>query len=173
MNTITFLLMATGFFCLAGCERQEENILEPPGVEQYIGQLKSGDYPSDRLPLFSPENIPLLLQFRNETMKISGFPGNPISSLIMQECPLGVYVLWTIESIRAKSIGSTSMVLGFPSQNPVLALRNAGELELVTDDNSHEAAAKAYYNWWYGNVGKSFDTFSYTDPLAATNYRWH
>ena len=84
-----------------------------------------------------------------------------------------MYVLWTIESVRAVSIGSEHLILRFPSQNPILALRNSDELELVYDDESHEIAARAYYNWWYNNTNKSFYDFNNIDPLKETNFQWH
>ncbi len=173
MRKLVFLFIMSLLTGAAGCDKEDEVPTGNPGVDTYIQQLKSGEYDSNRLPEFDPEDIPSLLHYRNEKMMIVGFPGNPISSsFAMQECRLGIYVLWTIESVRAKSIGSNYFI-GFPSQNPVLAVRNDEKLELVHDDKSHAAAAKAYYDWWYGNSGKPFDTFSHINPLEATSYRWH
>ncbi len=173
MKKIGFILIVIMLACITGCDKENEDVPDNPDVESYIQQLKSGEYDSSRLPEFTGSDIQALLQYRNETNIITGFPWNPISSSAMQECRLGIYALWTIESIRATSIESKYLVMGFPSQNPVLAIRNAEGLEVVHDNRSHEVAAKAYYNWWYGNSGKSFDSFSHIDPLEATEYRWH
>ena len=61
----------------------------------------------------------------------------------------------------------------FPSQNPLLTLRNSVELSLVSDNVSHSIAAKAYYDWWETNKNKNFDDFKNIDPLADTDYKWH
>jgi len=61
----------------------------------------------------------------------------------------------------------------FPSQNPILALRDSAELKLVYDDTSHEIAAKAYFDWWDSNKQKNFSEFKNLDPLKETKYKWH
>jgi hypothetical protein len=104
-------------------------------------------------------------------MVISDFPHNGISSLWAPECKLGMYVLWTIESIRAVEIESIYLIGRFPSQNPILALRASQELNLVYDTKSHEEAAKAYYDWWYSSY--ILNDKMNIDPLKDTDYRWH
>ena len=104
---------------------------------------------------------------------ITNFPRNPISSLYGPDCKLGMFVLWTIESIRAVAIDSKYLIGRFPSQNPILALKAADELDLVYDNESHEVAAEAYFNWWDSNRSDNFDDFKMVDPLAETEYRWH
>ena len=151
-----------------GCEKRNQINL---AVENYIDLLKSGQYNSLRLPAFTPADIPALLMYRNEEQIITDFPNNPISSLWDPECRLGVYVLWTIESVRATSINSEYLIMGFPSQNPVLALRDTEGLDLVKDKKSHEMAAGAYYDWWYSE--NDFYKIKYIDPLITTNYQWH
>lgn len=142
-------------------------------VETYIELLRSNQYDSMLLPVFTYNDIPALLAYRNETQQITNFPQNLISSYHMSQCSLGIYVLWTIESIRAVSINSKSVIMGFPSQNPILALRNSGRLEMVSDITSHQVAAEAYYNWWKNSEHQDFNTFKNIDPLLGTNYRWH
>jgi hypothetical protein len=173
MNKLVFICLLVLLAGIAGCDKENENVTGNPEVESYIQQLKSGEYDSYRLPEFSDADIPDLLQYRDEKQLITGFPWNPVSSFAMQECRLGIFVLWTIESIRATSIESKYLIMGFPSQNPVLALRNTEGLEMVFDDQAHEVAAKAYFKWWYSNNGKPFDSFNYIDPLETTGYRWH
>ncbi len=82
-----------------------------------------------------------------------------------------MYVLWTIESIRAVEIKSKYLIGRFPSQNPILALKASHELDLVYDNRSQEEAAKAYYEWWYSSYILS-DKMN-IDPLKNTDYRWH
>ncbi len=112
------LVMLTVLFALIGCEEQGDN----PEVEAYISQLKSNSYKAYELPAFKPSDIPALLNHRNSTLMITDFPHNGISSLLAPDCRLGMYVLWTIESIRAVEIKSKYLIGRFPSQNPILAL---------------------------------------------------
>ena len=161
------LLMLTGLFGIIGCEKQGDS----PEVETYINQLKTNSYEAYELPAFKPSDIPALLNYRNETMVISNFPHNGISSLWGPECKLGMYVLWTIESIRAVEIKSEYLIGRFPSLDPILALRASTELKLVYDDKSQNDAAKAYYDWW--NSVHLFKDKMKIDPLKDTDYRWH
>ena len=62
--------------------------------------------------------------------------------------------------------------LGFPSQNPLLALRNDAELKFVRTDVSHRKVAKAYADWWEKNKHKSAKELKEEDPLKDTDYRW-
>jgi Domain of unknown function (DUF4943) len=157
------LIILTG---LTGCEKTTN-----PEVEEYISQLKSNQYAAYDLPDFKPSEIPALLNYRNDTKVITNFPHNGISSLWAPECKLGMYVLWTIESIRAVEINSENLIGRFPSQNPILAMRDASDMQLVYDDKSHMEAAKAYYEWWYSAYLLS-DKMR-VDPLKDTDYRWH
>jgi hypothetical protein len=161
------LMMLTSLFILFGCEKEGNN----SEVEKYINQLKSNSYENHELPAFTTADIPALLNYRNSTMVITDFPHNGISSLWGPECKLGIYVLWTIESIRAVEIKSKYLIGRFPSQNPILALRASQELDLVYDNRSQEEAAKAYYDWWYSSYILS-DKMN-IDPLKNTDYRWH
>jgi hypothetical protein len=161
------LIILTTVFGLIGCEKQVDN----PEVETYINQLKSNSYESPELPAFQPSDIPALLNYRNETMVITNFPHNGISSLWAPDCKLGMYVLWTVESIRAVEIKSEYLIGRFPSQNPILALRSSTELKLVYDEKSQNEAAKAYYDWWHSI--HIFKDKMKIDPLKDTDYRWH
>jgi hypothetical protein len=161
---ILFLLIIPALF--SGCEKTNN-----PAVEEYISQLASGQYTSMELPAFHPTDIPALLNYCNDTRVISNFPHNGISSLWAPECNLGMYVLWTIESIRAVEIKSVNLIGRFPSQNPILALRNASRLELVYDDKSQKEAAKAYIEWWNSAYLPSDKMM--IDPLKNTDYKWH
>ena len=161
------LNLLIALFGLIGCEKQGSN----PEVQIYISQLKSNSYKASELPAFKPSDIPALLEYRNSTMVITNFPHNGISSLWGPDCKLGIYVLWTIESIRAVEINSKYLIGRFPSQNPILALRDSQELVLVYDTKSQNEAAKAYYDWWYSSYVLN-DKMN-IDPLKDTDYRWH
>lgn len=170
LNCLFLLLIAVSLF---SCDHEDFEGINNPEVELYIRQLKSNEYDSFQLPAFTSKDIPALLAYRNETEPLTDFPRNPISSFYGPECPLGMYVLWTIESIRAEAIQSKFLVMGFPSQNPVLAKRDSEELQLVFDNSAHSAAAEAYFDWWQTNKDKDFDKFKAIDPLGKTAYRWH
>ena len=158
---------------LASCNHTNNEVIAQTDVETFIDLLKSNQYDSLNLPPFTYSDIPALLQFRNESQMITNFPHNPISSYYQAECALGMYVLWTIESIRAISIQSEYLTKRFPSQNPVLANRNSTTLDIVLDSASQSIAAEAYYNWWENNKDLDFNDFKSIDPLENTPYKWH
>jgi lipopolysaccharide export system protein LptC len=150
----TFICLTLFAILTSSCE--DNSTTKSDSVENYVKLLKSNQYQSDNLPLLTYEDIPFLLEYRNETQTITNYPRNPISSFHQPECTLGRYVLWTIESIRAVSINSNSLVMRFPSLNPILASRNSNELIFVPDNTSHSIAAKAYYDWWTNNKNSDF-----------------
>ncbi len=165
MKILRLITILVSLISLSGCDKKGMS------VDEYIALLKSGKYDSSAdLPAFSSSDIPALLKYRNETLLITAFPRNPISSLYGKDCRLGVYVLWTIESIRAVATNSTNLIKRFPSQNPVLRLSNS---TMVFDGQSHQAAAKAYFDWWEANKEKDFSIFKAVDPLQGTIYKWH
>jgi len=173
MKTLKYLFLLIFLISLISCDKNDKIETNNPDVDTYVELLKSNQYDSLYLPAFTYKDIPSLLQYRNENQIITNFPHNPISSLYGPDCKLGIYVLWTIESIRAVSIESEYLIMGFPSQNPILALRDSDELNLVSDDLSHTIAADAYFDWWENNKNKDFDDFKNIDPLEETEYRWH
>ncbi len=172
MRTLKYLFLLFFLAGLTGCNKQEDKMSDNPDVEIFIKKLKTKKYNTPMLPAFTYKDIPALLQYRNEDELITDFPSNSLSSLYMAECKLGMYVLWTIEAIRTETIIENNQ-FGFPSQNPILALRYVEELKLVQDELSHRTAAEAYNSWWQKNKHNSFDKFKKTDPLKNTNYRWH
>ena len=156
---------------LGGCSDDVDN-KKGLTVDRYVELLKQNRYDSLDLPNFSYSDIPELLKYRDDQHIITTFPRNPISSSMLIECKLGVYVLWTIESIRARSINSEALVMRFPSQNAVLWYRNSYEVVPESDIFAHHTLARAYYNWWYANSGCSFEGIKAVDPLVDTEYRW-
>lgn len=173
MKALKYLYLLIVLTSVISCDKRDHEDINNLDVKTYIELLKSNQYDSLNLPSFTYIDIPALLQYRNETQIITHFPHNPISSLYGPECNLGMYVLWTIESIRAVSINSEYLIWRFPSLNPILALRNSVELSLVSDNVSHTVAAKAYYDWWENNKNKNFGDFKDIDPLEDTDYKWH
>ena len=170
LKFITVMLILIG---LVSCDKKTDITSGNLTVERYIALLKTNQYDSLNLPAFTYLDIPALLTYRNETQIIHNFPRNGISSLYAPDCKLGMYVLWTIESVRAVAIQSDRLIMRFPSQNSILALRNSTEMKLVDDNLSLEIAAKAYSDWWENNKQKDFNDFKSVDPLAGTSYKWH
>ncbi|MFA5848948.1 MAG: DUF4943 family protein [Bacteroidales bacterium] len=169
-----FIMLVISLIGFTSCEKNAIEETDGANVERFIGLLKSNSFDSLYLPSFSVNDIPALLEYRNETQVISDFPTNFISSFYLNECALGVYVLWTIESVRAKAIDSKYLFAGFPSQNPILSVRNALDLRVGYDrSNGHEVAARAYYDWWQNNRSKGVRRMMEIDPLANTSYQWH
>lgn len=171
MKTLRTFILLVAFVGLISCDDNKE--MSNLTVDRYVELLRANQYDSINLPAFTYNDIPALLKYRNETQVITNFPHNGISSLYAPDCTLGMYVLWTIESIRAVAIGSKYLIMRFPSQNPILALRDSAALKLVNDDISHEIAARAYNDWWENNKQKNFNEFKNTDPLTGTKYKWH
>ncbi len=171
MKTLKTFILLIAFVGLISCDDNKE--ISNVTVDKYVELLKVNQYDSINLPAFTYNDIPTLLKYRNDTQVITNFPHNGISSLYAPNCTLGMYVLWTIKSIRAVSINSKYLIMRFPSQNPILALRDSVDLMLVNDDTSHKIAAKAYFDWWENNKQKNFGEFKDIDPLVETKYRWH
>jgi hypothetical protein len=165
MKAKLLILVLFLFSISIGCEKQNND-----NVETYITQLKEGQYDTYYLPDFHPSDIPALLNYRNDTTSIVKFPRNGISSYMQMKCKLGMLVLWTIESIRAVEIDSEFLIGKFPSQNPILAIRETPS-KWVFDDESHKTAAKAYYDWWHSV--HIFKDKMKIDPLKDTDYMWH
>lgn len=169
MKGLNLLFSLAALMSLSACDKNDSGNMD---VDNYIELLESGRYDENDLPEFTHTDIPALLQYRNETQVITDFPHNPVSSMYGPECKLGVYVLWTIESIRSVATDSEYLIGRFPSLNPVLAFRDVEELDLVNDEESHEVAASAYFDWWIDNKAKGFEEFKDIDPLAQTAYKW-
>ncbi|MCJ7447198.1 MAG: DUF4943 domain-containing protein [Bacteroidales bacterium] len=167
MKTKLFFTILTILLVSFGCKKMD---YDNPEVENYISLLKNGKYNSYELPEFNRSDISALLIYRNDTTIIYKFPVNPISSYAMMKCKLGIVVLWTVESIRAVEIDSENLIGRFPSQDPLLALRDNPSV-WVFDEESHLSAAKAYYNWWKSNP--IFTNKMKIDPLNDTKYIWH
>ena len=172
MKTSKLFLGLIPLVMLFGCDKKENVHV---GVDKYVQLLKSNKYIHSELPTFELEAIDGLLKYRNEKSTITIFPRNGLSSLYQPECMLGMYILWTIESIRVEA--TNSKLFGrFPSSNPVLRLRDLSEgLILIDSKEAHQAASNAYNSWWSmrGLTGADFNTWLMIDPLEGTKYAWH
>ena len=174
MKTLKKFIGLVFILILSGCDNEEKTInfnADNPEVDAYVQLLRSNKYVTGELPAFKYTDIPGLLKYRNDTTSITNFPINPISSFARGECKVGMIVLWTIESVRARSINSKYLIGRFPSQNPILAKRNSDAFEFVFDYTSQQIAAKAYYDWWFSD--ENYDKIKNIDPLGNTDYMWH
>lgn len=165
--SVLLIIFTTALF---SCEDKSE--FQNMSVDRYVSLLKAGKYDESELPNFNAIDIEKLLTYRNETQEISNFPRNPISSSFNEEVTLGMYILWTIESIRARSYGSEFLNGSFPSQNPVIINKDNIDFTMEVDP-IQKIVADSYYNWWETNKSKDFSEFDEIDPLEETVYRWH
>lgn len=156
---------------LSGCKQELKDKDPGKAVKQFVQQLKQGTYKEYGLPEFEPRHIPDLLQYSNDTTVITEFPRNGISSAWIPEVYLGTYILWTVESVRARAIHSRFLVPGgFPSLNPFLRNKIQEDAHLILSKEAQKAASDAYTLWWNRNL--PFDQLKNIDPLAATDYEW-
>ena len=172
MKTLRTLIVCITLTSFLGCDNNETEDLNKIDVDRYVELLKAGKYTSLELPEFTYQDIPALLKYSNETQVIKDFPINGISSLWLPECTLGMYVLWTIESIRAIAIDSKYLIGRFPSQNPIV--QKIEEPYDIGDENEvHQIISQAYIDWWENSKDKEFEEFKNIDPLLKTGYGWH
>ncbi len=169
-GAVIVVLLACMF---SSCSKSEKDLSPANEVKTYIQQLKNGEYIASSLPAFQAAHIPELLKYSDDFQIITNFPHNPISSFYAPECTLGIYALWTIESIRVVSLGSDNVVAGFPSLNPLIYDQNTGIILQKVDTSSQQIVADSYKQWWIKNLGRSFNTFNSTNPLQFTPYQWH
>ncbi|HAH25683.1 MAG TPA: hypothetical protein DCL77_18315 [Prolixibacteraceae bacterium] len=172
MKAIKLLILMLSLIATISCKKDNPEEIKRYDVEKYIELLKANQYDASELPAFTSSDIPALLQYRNETQVITNFPHNMVSSLGMPDCKLGMYVLWSIESIRAVAIKSEYLIGRFPSQNPIVQKKE--DWSWVEDNNEvHQIVSQAYFDWWETNQNKDFNEFKNVDPLKNTDYKWH
>lgn len=169
MKVLKSLIILVSLISLTNCGNVSIEKESHTDVEKYVKLLKSERYDSVNLPAFTHNDIPALLEYRNETQIITKYPRNPISSFASHECRLGVYILWTIESIRVGSDTGDIQLMRFPSLNPILS---GIDSEGISDDVSHSMASQAYLNWWENNSKKDFTEYKNIDPLSNTGFKW-
>ncbi len=170
MKSLRFLWLG---LILYGCADDQSAVSNE--VDDFMTGLRSGKYENAiELPAFTVEAIPYLLAYRNDTRKVTSFPRNPLSSYAGPESTMGVFALWTIESIRASAAPSGGAVLPgrFPSLNPVLAQFGADGPRIAEASVAQPLAAAAYQAWWQQSQSVSVDELMRIDPLESTDYRW-
>ncbi len=175
MKSLKFLILLVSLISLFSCNKDETEDLNNPDIETYIELLKTNKYESSKLPEFSSNEIPALLQYINDNSVVNKFPYHSASSYAPPnpEYRLGVLVLWTIESIRVAACNDKH-IFGFPSQHPFVQTKSE-PIEWITDhdDKIYETVRQSYSNWWNENKHKEFSIFCTIDPLGNTNYIWH
>lgn len=148
-------------------------------IDTLISQLKADRYsPSTNfvLPDLKWEDIPKLLALGTDQRKITKFTQNPVSSVIQEDCMLGIYVLWLIESIRI-SYGKPLLepFKRFPSQRPVLISKTNGAEFLSLFGNTPEQmeiAFIAYDKWWDNAKTMTPGEACKINPLEASVVHW-
>jgi len=135
--------------------------------------LKSGQYKAMELPAFKYEQISELIQYINADQIIKDAPVNPLSSMYVGEVRLGMYVAWTIESIRTMAIDKQEVLGRFPSLVPVIMMKHTDDFSPVSEAQAHPVVAKAYQDWWELHASKPFEAFKSINPLENTPYRWY
>lgn len=168
MKTKTFVFFITIIFISSSCEKPT---LENMDVKTFVKLLKTGDFDFKNsmglpdLPPFQSTDIPELLKFANEDQIIKKYPQNPISSYIGPDPKLGVFILWTIESIK---IADDRPYGRFPTMHPTIRIRFT---ELAADVNvAHPTVYQAYVDWW--NSDTDFEQIRDIDPLENTDFAW-
>lgn len=166
MRRNAFLITLTFVFVTTSCKRIA---LDNMSVKTYIKLLKSESYDFIELPPFDSKDIPELLTYIDENQIIKNYPVNPSSSFIGPDCKLGVYALWTIESIRQCSIIADQFIGRFPSGNPILMFKNSST-DIFDSELAHQTAVQTYRDWWNSNT--DFGQIKNINPLGNTLYRW-
>ncbi|NND08681.1 MAG: DUF4943 family protein [Saprospiraceae bacterium] len=157
--------MCSACLLLVSCSKQNAELSK---VEALIEALKEGNWETIKAPDFSDYSIAELLEFRNDKSQISSFPSNPISSFYMEEVSLGMYVLWTIGSIRMRTIEDPDFYL-FASLNPRIVRGSTGEL--VDQEVVFPEVSAAYFAWW--NSSLSTDAKLQINPLEQLDLIWN
>ena len=174
MKTLKLFIVLIPLLAFLSCEEKEnKQTKEEIEVEKYVNALKTNQYDDKDLPAFTDKHIDALLKYRNEKDIITKYPRNPISSFYQAECELGVYVLWTIESIRAVVVNSEFLIGIFPSQNPILNLRDSEFLPIPYNSEAYQILSNVYYTWWTSNKDKTLIETMEINPLENTIYKWH
>ena len=160
--------------------KQYNNSITPHyQIDTLISQLKNDAYkPSSNfiLPDLKWEDIPKLLALGNDQKKITKFTVNPVSSVMQEDCYLGIYALWLIESIRI-SYGNPLIepFKRFPSQRPVLFIQTQGSdfLSLFSNTAEHmEMAYIAYDQWWEKVKNMNPAEACKINPLENAQVHW-
>lgn len=160
-SVISFVLV----IILMGCEKNDNQNT----ATTYMDKIKSDTYSDMFLPDLEPEDISILLLYRNEKTLLQFFPVNPISSFICDSVTVGIVALWTIESIRVSELnGDTSEFTRFPSLNPTLVDTTGISVSIF---ELQDSASKRYYDWWNQNNLILSEKLT-INPLYGSDIMW-
>ncbi len=152
--------------------REDDTQKDKSAVDLYIERLQSGQYDAVEMPPFTAETIPDLLKYRNNTQRITQFPRNPLSSFSIPDCTIGMYALWTIESIRVTYTQIDQFPGRFPSLNPYVAEQTEDGLVRIDSSMAQQDVAKAYQVWWNRSQQVGLYDLMEINPLESTAYQW-
>jgi len=137
-------------------------------VDMFIDVLKEDSTENLESPKFTVDDISELLDYRNDELIISKFPRNPLSSLYMEDVEVGMFVLWTIESLRMEANDDPNFYL-FASLNPRVI--RVSTSELLDQNNILPIVAEAYFEWWNSSLTTEEKLEMY--PLEGTDLNWN
>ena len=148
-------------------------------IDTLIAQLKADRYsPSSKmmLPDLAWSDIPKLMEIADNATKITKFAQHPASNVIQENCFLGIYAMWLIESIRI-SYGKTLLdpYKRFPSLRPVLIEKSqGGEILSLFENNGDQMmlAYNAYTAWWNRVKEMPPAEACRIDPLEGCAVHW-
>ncbi len=154
----------TACLFLVCCNKKSSELSK---VDMFIETLKE-DKTRIETPDFNENNISELLDYRNEQLNISNFPRNPLSSFYMENVEIGMYILWTVESLRMEAIDDPNFYL-FASLNPRISRTSTGQL--VDQENILSEVAEAYSKWWTSNL--TVEEKLQINPLVDLDLNWN
>lgn len=157
--------------------------MDNPDVDLFVSLLKAGTYNCYvkneygenlwlAMPKFNGGHIEALLEYAEDTAKISRFPVNPVSSrpplpvgrdyFILNEC-----LLWIVEGLRT-GLGT----FNFPLLDPYLVdnSKPAGERERGLSVSEIMDVGELYYSWWHNSA--IMEWWLRNPPLEGTSYSW-
>ena len=113
---------------------------------------------------FTPESITYFLEYSADETIVLAQP-SPFSSR-MGYVPLGLEVLWFVESIRT---GGNEKIGGLVSLYPAI---NMNDIRLEEDAVSAVSELSGYYKAWWKRYGDNPKVAMQRNPLEGTAYSW-
>lgn len=145
-----------------------------PDVDVFVKQLKSGKYSLvneagvARMPQFTMEDVPELLEYAEDLSVIPSFPLATVSYSAGGKLRLGECILWTVETIRLGHKASMGCKMVHTDAD------NYEGIYFLSDEEVIDAAAR-YRRWWearqYPRTMWTIDP-CYDEPLCGSNYMW-
>jgi hypothetical protein len=111
-------------------------------VQKLFDAMREGKYNNTTFPDLKWEDIPALLEMSAGKRVLKNFPVNPLSSILVKECPEGMVALSLVEGVRK---GGKQ----FPSLTP-FCRREGDKAENGTEAlaKNQDLVLKAYKEWW-------------------------